>query len=526
MVRVVIAVVCSLLVALPARAGEAEPRAGGVYRYPLRYSPKTLDPGRSADLYTVTVVQQVFDGLVDIDRDLNPIPAIARSWRVSRDGRVYTFELRPGVRFHNGREVTADDVVYSITRLLRPETQSTAAPQFEVIAGGADVREGRATGLRGIRAAGRLQVEITLQEPYSPFLSLLAMKGAKIVPREAVEAKEPPFERVPVGTGPFRFVRWDEGKEIVVEANPDYFRGRPYLDRVVYAIMPTATDADVFRAFRAGSFEESAIPADMRDEVLADTKVRMIRRPVLGILFYGLNLARPEWRDRRVREAMQLALDRTALLSRAPLGPHRPTAGLLPPGLPGFTPDRPVPAGDPTRAQALLREAGGAGRLPTIEVWSAARSALARAELAGIGEAWRALGAPVETRFADDWPQFQAFLNEGRMSAFRYAWYADLADPDNILGILFHSKSRYNYFRYANPEVDRLLERGRTELDPLRRADIYRQAEEQILADVPVIPFLQLAFEQAYQPYVSGVEVSALGAPYVPMRKVWLERRP
>jgi ABC-type transport system substrate-binding protein len=526
MLRLAIGFMCAALTALPAWAGEPEARPGGVYRYPLRYSPKTLDPAGSTETYTVTVVQQLFDGLVDFDRDLNPIPAIARSWRVSRDGRVYTFDLQPGVRFHNGREVTADDVVYSITRLLRPETQSPAAAQFDVIAGAADLRAGRATGLRGVRATGRRQVEIALEEPYTPFLSLLAMKGAKIVPKEAVEAKEPPFERAPVGTGPFRFVRWDEGKEIIVEANPGYFRGRPYLDRIVYGIMPSATDADLFRDFRSGVFEQATIPADLRDEILADAKVRVVRRPVLGILFYGLNLGRPEWRDRRVREAMQLGLDRAAILSRAPLGPHRPTAGLLPPGLPGYTPDRPVPAGDPARAQTVLREVGAAGRPPTIEVWSAVKSALARAELAGIGEAWRALGVPVELRFADDWPQFQAFLNEGRMSVFRYAWYADIPDPDNVLGILFHSKSRYNYFRYANPEVDRLLDQGRTELDPLRRAEVYRQAESRILADVPVIPFLQLAFEQAYQPYVNGVEVSALGAPYVPMRKVWLDRRP
>jgi ABC-type transport system substrate-binding protein len=526
MLRVLIAVVSALLAALPAWGAEGQPRAGGTYRYPLRYSPKTLDPARSADTFTVTVVQQVFDGLVDIDRDLAPIPAVARSWRVSRDGRTYTFDLRPGVRFHNGREVIAEDVVYSITRLLRPETQSTAAAQFAVIAGAADLREGRATTLRGVRATGRHQVEIALEEPYSPFLSLLATNKAKVVPREAIEAKEPPFERAPVGTGPFRFVRWDEGKEIVVEANPDYFRGRPYLDRVVYSIMPAATDADVFREFRAGAFEESPIPADLRDEVLADGKVQVVRRPVLGILFYGLNLGRPEWRERRVREALQSALDRTAILRQGPLGPHRPTAGLLPPGLPGYTPDRPVPPADLSRARALLRESGDVGRLPTVEVWSAVKSALARAELTGIAEAWRALGVPVETRFADDWPQFQAFLNEGRLSAFRYAWYADLPDPDNVLGVLFHSKSRYNYFRYANPEVDRLLERGRTELDPIRRAEIYRQAESRILADVPVIPFLQLAFEQTYQPYVKGVEVSALGAPYVPMRKVSLDRRP
>ncbi len=145
-------------------------------------------------------------------------------------------------------------------------------------------------------------------------------------------------------------------------------------------------------------------------------------------------------------------------------------------------------------------------------------------EFEAIGEAWKSLGVNVETRYAEDWPQFERFLTEGRMSAFRYGWFADIPDPDNVLGILFHSRSRYNYMRYANPEVDRLLEQGRTEMDPVRRAEIYQQAEDRILADVPVIPILHFWFEQAYQPYVKGVEVSPLGAPYVPMRKVWLDR--
>ncbi len=524
MLRVLVAGILTLVLTVPALAADPEPRRGGIYRYPLQYSPKTLDPARSTEIYTVTVVQQLFDGLVDFDRDLNIIPSVARSWRVSRDGKTYTFDLRQGVKFHNGREVTADDVVYSITRLLRADTRSSAASQFEVIAGAKELREGRATSLRGVRVIDKMQVEIMLAEPYAPFLSLLAMKGAKIVPREAVEAKDPPFERTPVGTGPFRFVRWDEGREIVLEANPEYFRGRPYLDKLVYAMLPTATDLTVYREFRSGGFEESGIPADLRDEVLTDRTVRVIRRPILGIRFYGLSLHRPEWRDHSVREAMLLALDRAGIVNNAFRGQNQPTGGVLPPGLIGYGPDRPVPPADRARAAALLKEVGGAGRLPPIEVWSAVHTRQAKAELEAISETWRSLGVSVETRFADDWPQFQRSLTEGRMSVFRYAWYADIPDPDNVLGILFHSKSKYNYMRYANPDVDQLLEQGRSELDPVRRVEIYQRAEARILADIPIIPLMTLSFEQAYQPYVKGVEVSPLGAPYVPMRKVWLDR--
>lgn len=524
MPRAALAAAVALLFALPAYAGEA-PRSGGAYRYPLRYSPKTLDPARSTDIYTVTIVQQLFDGLVDFDRDLSPIPALAQSWRVSRDGRIYTFEVRRGVRFHNGREVAAEDVVYSITRLVHPDTQSSAASQFEIIAGARDLRQGRVKTLRGVRALDRYRVEIALEEPYTPFLSLLAMKGAKIVPREAVEAKDPAFERAPVGTGPFRFVRWEDGKEIVLEGNPDYFRGRPHLDRLVYAILPSATDAGVYQEFRAGAFEESPVPSDLREEVLVDGAVQVIRRPILGVQFYAFNLSRPEWRERKARQAVMASLDRAAVVNRGARGRYRPTAGLLPPGLLGYHPDRPVPPADAKGAANLLHE-GAPGGLPPITVWSGVRTELAQVELDAIREAWTGLGLSVETRYTDDWPQFQQFMREGKMSVFRRAWFADLPDPDNVLRILFHSRSEYNYIGYANPSVDRLLDQGRAELDPVRRAEMYREAEDKILADVPVIPLLHFWIEQAYQPYVKGVEVSALGAPYVPMRKVWLDRRP
>jgi peptide/nickel transport system substrate-binding protein/oligopeptide transport system substrate-binding protein len=525
MLRLAATALVLLLVAVPAEGGEPGARHGGTYRYPLRLSPKTLDPARSTDIYTVTLVQQVFDGLVDIDQDLNLIPALARSWRVSRDGRVYTFELQPGVRFHNGRDVTAADVVYSLGRLLDPATASSAASQFEVIAGARDVRQGRARSVRGLRALDRARVEITLEGPYSPFLSLLAMKSAKIVPREAVEGREAAFERAPVGTGPFRFVRWDAEGEIVLEANPDYFRGRPYLDRIAYRIVPAGTDLGaIYRDFRSGRFDESPVPADVRQEVLADRAIRVVRRPVLGVQFYAFNLRRLEWRDRRTREAILVALDRTEIANAAFRGQHRPTAGLLAPGLLGYNPDRSVPAGDPSRAAALLKAAPVPETGQPIEVWSAISSPIARTEVEGVAASLRGLGLPVEARYAQDWPQFQQFLTEHRMSVFRYAWFADIPDPDNVLGILFHSKSEYNYMGYTSPEVDRLLERGRVEGDPVQRAAIYRQAEALILEDIPVIPFMHFWIEQTYQPYVKGIEVSALGAPYVPMRKVWLDR--
>ncbi len=154
----------------------------------------------------------------------------------SRDGLTWTFTLRKGVKFHHGREVTSDDVVYSFTRLLDPQLRSGGADLFLTIQGATEFREGRAKQVAGLAALDRYTVRVTLTEAPVPFVSILAVGQAKIVPRELVEEQGEAFGSQPVGTGPFRFVRWERGKEIVLAANPEYFDGPPKLSRLVFRI--------------------------------------------------------------------------------------------------------------------------------------------------------------------------------------------------------------------------------------------------------------------------------------------------
>ena len=156
----------------------------GVYRRPLGNEPATLDPARIGDVYGRSIAQQVFDGLVEYDHTLTIVPALAQYWKASRDGLTWTFTLRTGVRFHTGRAVTADDVVYSLTRLLDPRLKSPAADLFANISGGREFREGRAPTVRGLVALDAATIRIMLDEAQVPFVSLLAIGHAKVVPRE------------------------------------------------------------------------------------------------------------------------------------------------------------------------------------------------------------------------------------------------------------------------------------------------------------------------------------------------------
>ena len=196
----------------------ASPRYGGTYRKPLLNEPPTLDPALTTDVYASAIIQQLFDGLVQFDAQLNVVPSIAKSWQASYDGLMWTFHLRPGVKFHHGRDVKAEDFVYSFTRILAPETRSPHFGLFERIQGAKQFRAGEIDHVTGLHAPDDRTLQITLSQPYAPFITVLGMAQAQVVPREEVQRLGEHFGRQPVGTGPFRFGQWKPGQEIILHA--------------------------------------------------------------------------------------------------------------------------------------------------------------------------------------------------------------------------------------------------------------------------------------------------------------------
>src|SRR5262245_40555573 len=206
---------------------------GGIYRQMLGDNPSTLDPAFVTDIYSRTVINQLFDGLVQFDPHLNVIPAIAEFWEASQDGRTWTFSLRRGVKFHHGREVTAQDFVYSFTRLLHVNSSGPVTDLFEHIQGAKEFMQGKTPRIQGLKALDRYTFQMALEEPIASLLAVLGVTNAAVVPREEVERLGEHFGHAPVGTGPFKFVRWVPNQEIVLEANDHYYEGRPFLDAVV-----------------------------------------------------------------------------------------------------------------------------------------------------------------------------------------------------------------------------------------------------------------------------------------------------
>lgn len=509
--------------------GKPEPREkfGGTYRKTLVNNPATLDPAFVSDIYSRTVVRQMFDGLVQFDAHLKPIPAIAEFWEASRDGRVWTFTLRRGVKFHHGREVTAQDFVYSYTRLLDPTRPGPVTELFRRVQGGNAFMQGKSTSIEGLKALNPSTLQITLEEPFAPSLTVLGLANAAVVPREEVERLGDHFARAPVGTGPFKLLHWEPNQEIVLEAFDQYYAGRPFLDTIVFKI--GAKFEEAFAEFLAGNLEEAIIPSEQTEEVHVNTKYSMyqlLRKPSLGLLYIGFNTQRKPFDDKRVRQAFNYAVNKEAIVREITKMGSLTATGVLPPGMPGHDPDLRGYYYNPAKARQLLAEAGypqGNG-FPVVQLWTVSKAESTRAELAVYQENLAELGVRVEIHYATDWTAYDTMLRQGQLPMFRVAWYADIPDPDNFFTPLLHSTGQPNYMFYRNPEVDHLLEQARKAMDYAQRMALYRQAERLVMEDAPWIPQHNQVFEHLYQPYVQGVEISLLGDRWVPMNKIWLKK--
>ena len=502
-----------------------EPRTGGVYRASLPWSPRNLDPAFSTDIYSVTIIQQLFDGLVQFDQNLNVVPAIATNWTVSSDGLTYTFDLREDVTFHNGRQVTAADFVYSFTRILDLQKRASALSFFEKVKGAASYLRGDSEEVEGLKTLDAHVLEVTLEEPFSPFLYVLAMKSSKVVPKEEVEGWGKEFGHHPVGTGPFRLESWD-GSKVILTANPHYYEGRPYLDRVVYTIYPGAQHQKIFEDFLAGRLEEAFVIGASREKMAQTKTYQYYRKPSLSLMFYGMNCSEAPLSDKRVRLALNLGINKRRIINEVFKDQFIPADTIMPPGMVGYTPENRTYVYDPERAKALLAAAGygAAKKRLSLTLLSASKSDVAQKELAMVRADLADVGVDLQIKYETDWPTFEAALSQTGLQLYRYAWFADIPDPDNFLNILCGSESRYNFMRYKNPQVDRLLNQALVETEIIKRVSLYREAERIILEDAPMVPFMYLTFESVFQPYVKGLAISALGMPYMPLKKIWLDK--
>jgi peptide/nickel transport system substrate-binding protein len=491
---------------LPACGGTAPSSDGGSLTLVVAQAndPGALNPAITTSGNVHPVTDQIFNGLVGLDEQLNPIPELAERWDVTDDGRTYTFHLRSGVRWHDGEPFSSADVQFTFEHALLEFHSRTRAALRSVLA--------------GIDTPDAKTVVFRFKEPYAPLLQRLDVVEASILPKhlfEGTDVANAPANLQPVGTGPFRFVAYEKGEMVELEKNPDYFRvGFPKVDRLVFRIAPSTTTAVM--ALERGEIDYlPGLPGSEIERLRSLPSITIT--PSAGGSGGSFcqdvvipNLTHPALRDLRVRRAIYMALDRQAIVDRVYFGQGTPSTGPISRRLEWvYSPDVRAYPHDQAEAERLLDAAGhtGMGEAPRLVLTFTHPTGSAR-----LGQAMRdqlkRVGIDLKLEALD----FNASVEKAFVRKdfdLGFASFCNGADPeigvrrvydsDNIAPIPFS-----NGAGYRNPEVDRLLQEGATTLDRQARARTYAALQKVLVEDLPYFWIIDSEGARAYRNRFTG----------------------
>ncbi len=506
------------------------PNAGKkVFRYNEAANINTLDPAYAKDQAMIWVDVQLYNGLVQMDNELNIRPSIAKSWEVSNDGLEYTFHLRNDVFFHphslfkNGkRRVVAADFVYSLNRIVDAKTMSPGAVFFENVE--------QINGKYSFFAPNDSTFVIRLKQAFAPFLGILTMPYASVLPKEIVEHYKEDFRKHPIGTGPFKFKMWKENVKLVLVKNEDYFetdstgQRLPYLDAV--AISFIVDKQSVFLEFVKGNIDFiSGIDPNYKDEILTRSgklqpkykdKINLITQPYLNTEYLGFKMDDKDennpLKDKRVRQAINYGFSREKMIKymRNNIG-YPGEFGIIPMGLAGFDSTFKAYNYNPEKSKQLLAEAGypnGEGMQEITLSTTATYLDLCKYIQQQLG----LLGIKVKIDVNPP-AALREHIAQGKTQWFRGSWIADYPDAENYLS-LFYSKNHCpkgsNYTHFSSKEYDKLYEKAILETDYEKRIELYKKMNAIIIEESPIVVLYYDQVLRFVQKNISGFESNPL----------------
>lgn len=471
--------ILAIILALSCRRPEDVGRSGaggGTFRVALASDVVTLDPALHTDVYSDHVSSQIQETLFTVDFELRIVPLLAERLEQS-DDRTYVVTLRRGVRFHNGDPLTANDVVFSLQRVVDPTLRSPRAGRLAEPLGQA----GR------IVALDRDTVQITLTAPYAPFLERLTQPYSAILNRRAVTEAGDGYGRQPVGTGPFKFVEWKTGEAVTLERNAEYWGIPAHVDRLVFKPIPD--NATRVASLEAGEVDHlAAVPVEEVPRLREDPRFTTQVRPAVSITFLGFNTSRGPLSDPLLRQAIASVLDRDELVRTIYAGTGQQAVSALDPASWAFEPDVEVYRPDVVRARELLARSSCRGEELGLAVNQAGEARHTAERIQGVLN--QELGLPVRINVME-WGAYLDYLRTGDRHQMYLITWSGGADPDSTLFPLFHSKNwgaAGNRAWYRNERVDALLEMAQSTVDQQDRAEHYREAQRLIARDVPILP--------------------------------------
>ncbi|OGG45637.1 MAG: peptide ABC transporter substrate-binding protein [Candidatus Handelsmanbacteria bacterium RIFCSPLOWO2_12_FULL_64_10] len=474
-----------------------------------------LDPALEDDGESFKVCDNLYDTLVQYKQESTDLePGLAESWESSPDGLTWTLHLRGGVKFHDGTEFNADAVVFSLRRQYdetHPAHKVEGAFKYWKAMSMSDI-------VREVRAQDARTVVIELKQPNAPFLSNLAMNFCAIVSPTAVTKHGRDYFKNPCGTGPFRFKEWIKDDRIVLERNPDHWRGAPGLDRLVFRCIP---DNSVrLLELKKGTIDgmDNLIP-DFLPEIQKDPNLQFMSQPGMNVGYLAMNGDRPPFDNVQVRRAVNHAVHKQALVDNLFQGLAVPAKNPIPPVMWGYNDDAPGYAYDPDRARALLAEAGLPNGFET-ELWAMSSPRPYMPQPLKIAQAIQADLSAVGIRakiVTWEWGTYLNKVENGDHPMALLGWIGDNGDPDNFLYVLLDktgamSRPSQNIAFYRSDELHEVLVEARQASDHARRTALYRKAQEIVGRDAPWAPLVHTTQTAAFRKRVRGFHLHPTGS--------------
>ncbi len=511
---VFLAVFFLFVLAIKADQEEAIPSYGDAIVVASIGDARTLVPILASDSASSDICGMLFNGLVKYDKNINIIGNLARSWDILEDGLVIVFHLKKGVKWHDGVPFTARDVAFTYRKLIDPNVKTPYSSDFERI--------------KSLEIPDDYTVKVTYKEPFSPALSSW---GMWIMPEHILKDEDlnkAHFSRNPVGTGPYKFKSWRTAEKIELVSNHDYFEGRPYIDRYIYRIIPD--EATIFLELQTKGVDLTSLTPlqyeRQTDNRFFKTHYRKFKYPSFGYTYLGYNLNDPKFKDIRVRQAINYAVNKEEIVKTIYFGLAKVTTG--PFVLDSWAYDHNVKplSYDPSKAKELLKDAGwydmdGDGWIEkdgrifefTVLVNQGNAERLRSAEM--IQKYLKEVGIRVKIRVIEWSAMINEFIDKRRFEAVLMGWFLS-RDPD-CYDIWHSSKTRegeFNFIGYKNEEVDRLLVEGRRTFYQAKRAAIYKEIHRLIYDDQPCLFLHSAEALPIVHKRFRGVEVSPIGIGY------------
>ena len=507
------------------QAQSTQKTGGGTFRR-LWSDPPTLDPHLTKDTTSAGIVVEIFSGLVGLSTDLELVADLAETWDIDSTGTIYTFKIRENAKFHNGKNVTADDVKWSFERSASKETASPVAETYlGDIVGLKDYMEGKADSIKGLKVIDQQTIQITIDAPKPYFLAKLSYPTSYVLDRDVVTAGGRNWWlENPVGTGPFKLTEYKIGERIVLTRNDDYHLGPIDIHKIEMYLGGGQSMAmyenDEIDITGVGLFDLERV-LDKQEPLNKDL---VIAPPGFSISYIGFNTTMPPFDDKKFRQALNHAIDKKMIAKDVLSDLVVPAYRILPIGFPGRSENIDGLSYDQDLAKQLLKESkySDSSSRPRITITVPGTGGTLGLDLEVILEMWKqTLDIEVEIQQVE-WATFLEELDKEALQVYAgLGWEADYPDPQDFLDILFHSQSAQNHGQHSNSQLDDILERARVEQDINSRIELYRQAEQIIVNEAYWVPLWFTGEQYALiKPRVQGYVLTPMTVPKLSKLKI------